>query len=61
MKKEQKVFAEAVEHSDVRGNVKFYLKLTNEKNEEYIINVGKKTFDTVTKMKEEQNDLHVKK
>lgn len=41
----------AIEHTDVRGNVLYYLKLKNN-NKELLVNVGKKTHDTVKEMTE---------
>lgn len=40
---------EALEHTDVRGSKLYYLKLTNN-GKEFLINVGKKTFETVQDM-----------
>lgn len=43
--------AEVLKHKDVRGNELLYLKLTHEKtNEEILINIGQKTFDSVKNM-----------
>lgn len=45
---------EPLEHTDVRGNKMYYLKISNN-GKEYLMNVGKKTFDTVTEMQQDQS------
>lgn len=57
------VVAEALAHKDVRGKEQFYIKFTNGKSE-YVINVGKKTFEEVVRQGEEnihyEADKHVR-
>lgn len=43
--------ATPIEHKDIRNNVLYYVKITNE-TDEYIINVGKKTYDNLKKLSE---------
>lgn len=43
---------ETLKHTDVRGKELKYLKVTNS-NESYLINVGDKTFDEVSRLLEE--------
>lgn len=46
---------ETINFKDVRGKELLYLKLTNRKQEEYLINVGIKTYAEVTRMINEDN------
>lgn len=43
------VYAEGVTHADVRGQLKFYVRLKSEKGE-YVINVGVKTVNECRKL-----------
>lgn len=45
----KKITAEAIQHIDVRGKKLYYLKLTDGTTE-ILINVGQKTYDSVTAM-----------
>lgn len=59
--------AEAVQHRDIRGKIGYYLKITNEFGEEFIISIGSKTFNacyqmmTQTKMEFKDNENKVVK
>lgn len=41
---------ETIKHKDVRGKELLYIKMTNQHEEEYLINVGEKTFNETTKL-----------
>lgn len=45
--------AKAFEHANVMGKKLQYVRITNGR-EEYIINVGLKTFETLTKMEQDE-------
>lgn len=43
--------ATPIEHKDIRGNILYYVKVSNgNEKEDYIINVGKKTYDNLKKL-----------
>lgn len=50
------VYAQAVQHDDVKGNPKYYLKLQNENGTGHYVHIGKGTFEKVTKLQEEEPD-----
>lgn len=43
-----------IEHTDVRGNVLLYLKITNDNNNSVLVNIGKKTFDNIKTLTQEE-------
>lgn len=49
----KKLSVEALKHRDVRNNELLYLRLKNEEEEkEVLINIGKKTYDSVKQLTE---------
>lgn len=54
---------ETIDFKDVRGKQLLYLKVTNRHQEEYLINVGQKTFQEVNEMivKDGKNSDEIKK
>lgn len=46
---------EVLEHTDVRGKILQYLKLTNKKGSDVLINVGAKTYNGVRELIAEEN------
>lgn len=56
MKKTKAVLnAEPIKHTDVRGNVKYYLKVYTESGE-YFINVGLKTYNECSKLQNQDSE-----
>lgn len=45
---------ETVKHKDVRGKELLYLRVTNKHQEEYLVNVGEKTYKEVTELVERE-------
>ena len=45
---------QVLEHADVRGKILQYLKLTNSKGSDVLINVGEKTFKGVRELMAEE-------
>ena len=39
---------DVLEHADVRGKILLYLKLTNSKGSDVLINIGEKTFKGIS-------------
>lgn len=52
----QKVSANALTSTDVRGKRLYYIKLENENGKTYFINVGEKTYNECAKMQNEQQE-----
>lgn len=46
---------EVLEHTDVRGKILQYLKLTNKQGSDVLINVGAKTFNGVRELMAEED------
>ena len=46
---------EVLEHTDVRGKILLYLKLTNKQGSDVLINVGAKTFNGVSELMAEED------
>ena len=45
----------AVEHEDVTGKKQYYLVITNEQGENHFVNIGKSTYEKVTKLETLEN------
>lgn len=41
---------EAIEHTDVRGKKQFYLKISVAGKEDYLMNIGIKSYETIQSM-----------
>ena len=49
---------QVLEHKDVRGKILQYLKISNNKGNDVLINVGEKTYKSVRELIEEEEIAH---